>query len=69
MHPCGKGERGGLTKMTLGLDFKSWGGFSEGHWELNSQNELNSGGQPCFSGNVLFLWQHYYQLLTSLCIF
>ena len=64
-------EREGADKNDSWARFQKLGGggFSEGHWELNSQNELNSGGLPCFSGNVLFLWQHCYQLLTSLCIF
>ena len=34
--------------------------FSEGQGELNSQRRLDSRGLPCFSANVLFLWQHCY---------
>ena len=33
-----------------------------GRGELNSQRELDSGGRPCFSATMLFLWQHCYKL-------
>ena len=41
--------------------------FSEGQGELNSQRGLDSGGLPCFSGKMFFLWQR--KLFISLCIF
>ena len=39
-----------------------------GRGELNSQRELDSGGLPCFSATMLFLWQHCYKVFISLCI-
>ena len=33
---------------------------SKGQGELKSQRGLDSRGLPCFSANVLFLWQHCY---------
>ena len=37
-----------------------WLNSQRGRRELNSQSGLDSQGLPCFSENMLFMWQHCY---------
>ena len=62
--------------MALGSRFKKLRGgatggaeFSEGQGKLDSLRRLDCQGRPCFSANVLFLWQYCYKLFLSLYIF
>ena len=69
----GKGGGGGAAEkknMALGARFQKLRGETYYQWGLNSKRgrvELtsqkggpDSQGLPCFSANVLFLWQHCY---------
>ena len=68
--PLAKAKEGGAEKnMNLGARFQKLregsyyqGGLNSqrGRGKLNSQRGLDSQGLPCFSANVLFLWQHCY---------
>ena len=64
-----RGGRGLKKNMNLGARFQKLregsyyqGGLNSqrGRGKLNSQRGLDSQGVPCFSANVLFLWQHCY---------
>ena len=57
--------------MTLEARFQKLRGgqFSEGQGGGKFSEGLDPGGLPCFSANVLFLWQYCYQLFISLCLF
>ena len=55
-------------KGALGAKFQKLRGDLTSRRVLNSQRELDSGGLPCFSATMLFLWQHFYKLFISLCI-
>ena len=63
------GKRGAEKNLALGARFQKLreGAYYQGRLnsqmdrgELNSQRGLDSRRLPCFSVNVLFLWQHCY---------
>ena len=49
-------------EMALGARFQKLRGDLTIRRGLNSQRGLNSGGLPCFSATMSFLWQHCYKL-------